>query len=62
MRRRHPGNPGIPRRRIQLPNVRVGGKRPNESVLPPAGPNHKYAHAREPTSLISATPRIATTE
>jgi hypothetical protein len=45
MRLRQPGNPRIPRRRMQLANVRVCGKRPNNSVLSPAPTNHKYAHA-----------------
>jgi hypothetical protein len=29
---------------VQLANVRVGRKRPNDRMLPPARPNHKYAH------------------
>ena len=34
---------------MQLANVRVGRKRPNNRMLSPARPNHKYAHVREPT-------------
>jgi hypothetical protein len=45
MRLRQPSNPRIPRRRMQLANVRVCGERPNDSVLPAAPTNHKYAHA-----------------
>jgi hypothetical protein len=29
---------------MQLANVRVGRKRPNDRMLPPARSNHKYAH------------------
>ena len=45
MRLRQPSDPRIPRRRMQLADVRVRGERPNDSVLPPAATNHKYAHA-----------------
>jgi hypothetical protein len=38
---------------MQLANVRVRGKRPNDSVLPPAPTNHKYAHGPEPTFYSS---------
>ena len=34
----------IPGSGMQLANVRVGRKRPNNRMLPPARPNHKYAH------------------
>ena len=34
----------IPGSGMQLANVRVGRKRPNDRMLPPARSNHKYAH------------------
>ncbi len=56
---RDPMRPGersdarIPRSGMQLANVRVGRKRPNDRMLPPARPNHKYAHVPEPTLATS---------
>ena len=37
-------DPRIPRRRMQLANVRVRGQRPDDRVFPPAPANHKYSH------------------
>ncbi len=34
----------IPWRCMQLANIRVRRQRPNEGMLSPARPNHKYAH------------------
>jgi hypothetical protein len=48
----------IPWCRMQFAHVRVGRKRPNDRMLPPARPNHKYAHVRGAYPSTSAD-RIA---
>ena len=34
---------------MELADCRVRGQRPNDRVFPPAAPDDKYSHAREPT-------------
>jgi hypothetical protein len=47
-------DPGIPGCRMQLANIWVRRQRPNNRVLSPARPNHKYAHV---TGAYPGSPR-----
>ena len=56
MHLRQRGDPGIPRRRMQLADRRVRSQPPDDRVFPPAAADHKYSHATGAYRATSAVP------
>ena len=51
-------DPGIPRRRMELADVRVCGQRSRDRMFPPAPANDKYSHVPGAYSLPGDSPGI----